>query len=136
LDPYGPEYPKRIGSLTRVDDPILGVLHNHSKKDKAIERRCIMAIREVYPTKYYSKEGFIERKIEINEEDLQKIIEDYFLRNTEFDFDEIEIVNNRPMNIWLYAKCRKYIDQDNPKGDEALNDAEIEITGDYDGNPT
>ena len=64
------------------------------------------------------------------------IIEDYFLRNTEFDFDEIEIVNNRPMNIWLYAKCRKYIDQDNPKGDEALNDAEIEITGGYDGNPT
>ena len=95
-----------------------------------------MAIREVYPTKYYSKEGFVERKIEINEEDLQEIIEDYFLKNTEFDFDEIEIVNNRPMNIWLYAKCRKYIDQDNPKGDEALNDAEIEITGDYDGNPT
>ena len=95
-----------------------------------------MAIREVCPTKYYSKEGFVERKIEINEEDLQEIIEDYFLKNTEFDFDEIEIVNNRPMNIWLYAKCRKYIDQDNPKGDEALNDAEIEITGDYDGNPT
>lgn len=95
-----------------------------------------MAIREVYPTKYYSKEGFVERKIEINEEDLQEIIKDYFLRNTEFDFDKIEIVNNRPMNIWLYAKCRKYIDQDNPKGDEALNDAEIEITGDYDGNPT
>jgi len=127
---------KRIRSSTLVNDPILGVLHNHSKKDKAIERRCIMAIREVYPTKYYSKEGFVERKIEINEEDLQEIIEDYFLRNTEFDFDEIEIVNNRPMNIWLYAKCRKYIDQDNPKGDEALNDAEIEIIGDYDGNPT
>ena len=95
-----------------------------------------MAIREVFPTKYYSKEGFVERKIEINEEDLQEIIEDYLLRNTEFDFDEIEIVNNRPMNIWLYAKCRKYIDQDNPKEDEALNDAEIEIIGDYDGNPT
>jgi len=80
-----------------------------------------MAIREVYPTEYYSKEGLVERKIEINEEDLQEIIEDYFLKNTEFDFDEIEIVNNRPMNIWLYAKCRKYIDQDNSKGDEALN---------------
>jgi len=62
-----------------------------------------MAIREVYPTKYYSKEGFVERKIEINEEDLQEIIEDYLIRNTEFefdfDFDEIEIVNNRPMNM-------------------------------------
>lgn len=27
-----------------------------------------------YPVQYYSKEGFVERKIEINEEDLQKII--------------------------------------------------------------
>lgn len=40
------------------------------------------------------------------------------------------------MNIWLYAKCRKYIDQDNPEEDEALNEVEVEITGDYDGNPT
>ena len=29
-----------------------------------------MAIRDVYPTKYYSKEGFVEHKFEINEEDL------------------------------------------------------------------
>ena len=58
------------------------------------------------------------------------------MRNAVFDFDEVEIVNNRPMNIWLYAKCRKYIDPDNPEEDEALNDTEIEITGDYDGNPT
>jgi len=36
-----------------------------------------MAIRDVYPTKYYSKEGFVEHKFEINEEDLQEIIEDY-----------------------------------------------------------
>ena len=53
-----------------------------------------------------------------------------------FDFDEIEIVNNRAMNIWLYAKCRTYIDPDNPEKGEALFDAEVEITGNYDGNPT
>jgi hypothetical protein len=57
-------------------------------------------------------------------------------RNSDFNFDEVEIINNRPMNIWLYAKCRKYIEPDNPEEDEALNEAEIEITGDYDGNPT
>jgi hypothetical protein len=95
-----------------------------------------MAIRDVYPIKYYSKEGFIERKLEINDGELQEIIEDYLLRNSDFDFDEVEIINNRPMNIWLYAKCRKYIDQDNPEEDDALNEAEVEITGDYDGNPT
>ncbi|MBZ5753063.1 hypothetical protein [Metabacillus rhizolycopersici] len=93
-----------------------------------------MAIRTVYPIKYYSKEGFIERKLEINEEDLQEIIGDYLRRNN--DFDEVKIVNNRPMNIWLYSKCRTYIDPDNPEKDEALFDAEVEITGNYDGNPT
>ncbi|MCM3654492.1 hypothetical protein [Metabacillus litoralis] len=93
-----------------------------------------MAIRTVYPIKYYSKEGFIERKLEINEEDLQEIIGDYLRRNN--DFDEVKIVNNRPMNIWLYAKCRTYIDPDNSEKDEALFDAEVEITGNYDGNPT
>ena len=95
-----------------------------------------MAIRDVYPIKYYSKEGFIERKLEINEEDLQEIIEEYLMTNADFDFDEVEIINNRPMNIWLYAKCRKYTDLDNPEEDEALREAEMEITGDYDGNPT
>ena len=94
-----------------------------------------MAIRDVYPIKYYSKEGFIERKLEINEEELQEIIEEYLQRNADFDFDEVEIINNRPMNIWLYAKCRKYIDPDNTEEDEALNEVEVEITGDYDGNP-
>jgi predicted nucleotidyltransferase len=95
-----------------------------------------MAIRDVYPTKYYSEEGFVERKLEINEAELHEIIEEYLMRNADFDFDEVEIINNRPMNIWLYAKCRKYIDPDNPEEDEALNEAEVEITGDYDGNPT
>ncbi|MCQ6524978.1 hypothetical protein NPX90_26185, partial [Bacillus paranthracis] len=76
-----------------------------------------------------------ERKLEINEEDLQEIIEDYLRRNADFDFDEVEIVNNRPMNIWLYAKCRTYIDPEDSEQDEVVFDAEIEITGDYDGNP-
>ena len=95
-----------------------------------------MALRDVYPIKYYSKEGFVERKLEINEEELQEIIEEYLMRNADFDFDEVEIINNRPMNIWLYAKCRKYIDPDNPEEDEALNEVDVEITGDYDENPT
>ncbi|MBU3158370.1 hypothetical protein KPL37_01110 [Clostridium frigoris] len=95
-----------------------------------------MALRDVYPIKYYSKEGFVERKLEINEEELQEIIDEYLMRNADFDFDEVEIINNRPMNIWLYAKCRKYIDPDNPEEDEALNEVEVEITGDYDENPT
>lgn len=61
----------------------------------------------MYGIKYYSKEGFVETKLEINDEDLQEIIEDYLLRHADFDIDEVEIVNNRPMNIWLYALCRK-----------------------------
>lgn len=88
-------------------------------------------MRDVYPTKYYSDEGFVERKIEINEEDLQEIIEDYLTRNADFDFDEVEIVNNRPMNIWLYAKCRTYVDSENPEQSEAFFDAEVEIKGKY-----
>ena len=93
-------------------------------------------MRDVFPTKYYSKEGFVEHKIEINEEDLDEIIEEYLTRHCDFDFDEVEIVNNRPMNIWLYAKCRKYVDPDDPENDEALENVEVEVTGDYDGNPT
>lgn len=95
-----------------------------------------MTMRDVYPIKYYSQEGFIERKFEINEEDLQEIIEEYLQSHSAFDFDEVEIVNNRPMNIWLYAKCRTYIDSDDPEKDKALWDADVEIIGDYDGNPT
>ena len=67
------------------------------------------------------------------EEDLPEIIEYYLRDHAEFDFDEIEIVNNRPMNIWLYAKCRKYVDPDNPKD---AYDAEVEVKGEYDDNPT
>ena len=44
------------------------------------------------------------------------------------------LVNHRPMNIWLYAKCRKYVDPDNPE--DTLDDAEGEIAGEYADNPT
>ena len=32
-------------------------------------------MRDVFPVKYYSDEGFVEYKIEINDEDLDEIIE-------------------------------------------------------------
>jgi hypothetical protein len=44
-------------------------------------------------------------------------IEEYLLAHG--DFDEIEIVNKRPMNIWLHAKCRKFIDPDEPEEETA-----------------
>ena len=97
-------------------------------------------MRDVYPVKYYKDEGFIERKIEIDEDDLGRIIEEYLSRHADFDFDEIEIVNNRPMNIWLYAKCRKYVDpEQSPKKQQAEATklgAEVEVKGPYDDNPT
>lgn len=93
-------------------------------------------MRIVYPIKYYSQEGFVERKWEINEEDLSAIIEGYLRQHTDFDFDDIDIVNNRPVNIWLYALCRTYVDPDDPDHHYALREAEIEIPGEYDGNPT
>ena len=92
-------------------------------------------MREVYPVKYYKDEGFVERKIELNDEDLDRIVEEYLRLHAEFEFDEIEIVNNRPMNIWLYAKCRKYIDPDAPEQDQ-ITDAEVQVSGKYDDNPT
>lgn len=78
----------------------------------------------------------MERNLEINEEDLPTIIEEYVRQNMDFDFDDIETVNNRPVNIWLYALCRTYIDSDDPDHNQALRGAEIGITGDYDANPS
>lgn len=92
-----------------------------------------LKLRDVYPTKYYSKEGFVETKLEINDEDLQEIIEEYLFRHADFDIDEVEIVNNRPMNIWLYALCRKYVENDE---EASKAQAEVEVKGDYDNNPT
>ena len=92
-------------------------------------------MRDVFPVKYYKDEGFVEYKIEIDDGDLEEIIGEYLSLHAEFDFDEIEVVNNRPMNIWLYAKCRKYLDPDAPD-EEPVTDAEVEVSGEYDGNPT
>ena len=63
--------------------------------------------RDIYPVKYYRTEGFVERKIELNEADLAEIIEEFLSRHADFACDEMELENLRPMNIWLYAKCRK-----------------------------
>lgn len=92
-------------------------------------------MRDVFPVKYYKDEGFVEYKVEIDEDDLREIIDHYLMSHADFDYDEIEIVNNRPMNIWLHAKCRKYLDSELPE-DEQTEDAEVRVSGDYDGNPT
>ncbi len=97
-------------------------------------------MREIYPVKYYCDEGFVEHKIELNDEDLEEIIREYLERHADFDFDEVEVVNNRPMNIWLYAKCRKYVDPDAPQDEQEAEastlGAEVRVRGKYDGNPT
>lgn len=69
----------------------------------------------------------MESQLESDADDLQGIIEAYLHRHAEFDGDEMTLVNNRPMHIWLYAKCRKYVDPDHPEDD--LEDAEVEIAG-------
>ena len=57
------------------------------------------------------------------------------LAHGDFEFDEIEIVNKRPMNIWLYAKCRKFIDPDEPEEEQVSKaEAEEEISGKYEDN--
>lgn len=92
-------------------------------------------MRDVYLIKYYKDEGFVEYKIENKDEDMEEIIEEYLRRHAEFDFDEVEVVNNRPMNIWLHAKCRRYLDPEEPE-EEQIEDPEVVIRGEYDGNPT
>jgi hypothetical protein len=92
-------------------------------------------MRVVFPIKHYKDEGFVERTIEINDDDLSAIIEEYLHAHSEFEFDEIEIVNNRPMNIWLHAKCRTYIDPDEPEDDQVSKvEAVVTVSGRYDDN--
>ena len=97
-------------------------------------------MRDIFPVKFYSDEGFVEYKLEINDEDLEEIIGDYLSRHAKFDFDELEVVNNRPVNIWLYAKCRKYVDPDasdkEQEAEAAKLGAEVNVPGPYDENPT
>lgn len=97
-------------------------------------------MRNIFPVKYYSRERFVEHKVEIGDEDLDQIIREYLERHADFDFDEVEVVNNRPTNIWLYAKCRKYVDldlsTDEQEAEATRFGAEVNVTGEYDGNPT
>jgi hypothetical protein len=37
----------------------------------------------------------------------------------------VEVVNNRPMNIWLYAKCRKYVDPDAPAAEQEAEASQL-----------
>ena len=97
-------------------------------------------MRDIFPVKFYTDEGFVEYKLEINADDLEEIIGDYLSRHAKFDFDELEVVNNRPVNIWLYAKCRKYVDPDASEQEQAFEagrlGAEVTVSGKYDDNPT
>ena len=94
-------------------------------------------MRVVFPVKYYKEAGVVERTVEINDEDLAPIIEEYLLRHGDFEFDEIEFVNRRPMNVWLHAKCRRYLDPDaSPEGRQdqvSKMGVEVEVAGEYDG---
>jgi hypothetical protein len=97
-------------------------------------------MRDVFPVKFYRDEGFVEYKLEINDDDLEEIIGEYLCRHAKFDFDELEVVNNRPVNIWLYSKCRKYVDpdasEDEQEAEAAKLGAEVTVSGPYDDNPT
>jgi hypothetical protein len=97
-------------------------------------------MRSIYPVKYYSDKRFVEHKIELGDEDLEEIIREYLEEHADFDFDEMEVVNNCPMNIWLYAKCRKYVDPVAAAAEQEAEaralGAEVNVTGEYDGNPT
>ena len=51
-----------------------------------------------------------------------------------FDFDDIESVNHRPLNIWLHAKCRRDIDEDEDE-EMPVQDADVQLNGPHEGNP-
>jgi hypothetical protein len=91
-------------------------------------------MRVVGTIKYYKDEGFVERIIELHYDDLTPIIEEYLAEYGGFDYDEIEIVDNHPMNR-LKAKCRKYIDREDPEDPEdeqvAKAEAEVTVAGEY-----
>jgi hypothetical protein len=94
-------------------------------------------MRTVYPVKYYRDEGFIETKFEVYDDDLPAIFEVYLREHADIDFDEVEVTNNRPMNVWLYVTCRAYVDPDDPDPKSLdLSVADVIVLGPYDGNPT
>jgi len=61
-------------------------------------------MRSIDPAKSSSDEGFVEHKIEFGDEDLAEIIREHLEEHADFDFDEVAVVNNRLVNIWLYAQ--------------------------------
>jgi len=61
---------------------------------------------------YYQADGFIE--FDIDHDDLIAAIEQYLSLRSDFDFDECEIHNGSPFRISLTAKCRKYVDEEDP----------------------
>ena len=42
-------------------------------------------MRNIYPVKYYSGEGFVEHKVEIGDEDLEEIIREYLERHADVE---------------------------------------------------
>jgi hypothetical protein len=134
-------FSKRLRQYSIKADPVGAGSHEHRVSIPvsvivSLSPSPFISVRDLraHPVKYYKDDGFIERKIEIDEHDLERIIEEYLSRHADFDFDEIEIVNNRPMNICLYAKCRSYIYPHAPE-QEQVADAEVQVPGKYDGNP-
>ena len=66
---------------------------------------------------YYKKDDLVEHVVQIDDSDMKRMVEEYLMEHADFDFDEVELTNNRPMNIWLTARCLKYIDPDDPDPD-------------------
>ena len=77
-----------------------------------------------YKSTYYKEDGVVLYRLDIHGDDLEEIIDEYLTSHAEFEFEEMELKNNRPMNIWLTARCRKYVD---PDDDEALHDFRVNI---------
>jgi len=87
-------------------------------------------MRLVYPVIYYEDEGFIEYKYELVDEDIHTILEDYVHMNSEYDIDETEADNLRPLNTWFHVNCRKYIDPELPL-EEQISEADEIRSGEY-----
>ena len=87
-------------------------------------------MRLVYPVVFYEDEGFIEYKYDLVDSDIHKILEDHVFMNSEYDLDEAEADNLRPLNTWFYVNCRKYINPELPI-DEQIEDADEIRSGEY-----
>ena len=61
-----------------------------------------------------------------------KAIEEYLSANSDFDFDECEIHNDRPFGLALTARCRRYVndDPDDPNRDVDI-EADVETDDPY-----